>query len=94
MAVLWKRKNAHRATVLLRSVARDMNIRVTVTFDTLSSSIPCINLMSKISLKHEIKEPQLVPYPCVCGNASYNVVFNYLKQNVLLDNTNFPIMLL
>lgn len=36
MAVLWRRKNVHRTTVLLRSVAQDINIRVTITFDTVT----------------------------------------------------------
>lgn len=32
-----------------------------------------------------LKNPQPVPHSCVCGNASYNAVFNYMKQNVPLD---------
>lgn len=87
------RKNARRATLVLRILAQDMNRRSTVTFDTqlLDGSIPCINLLSSISLKYEIKEPQLVPHPCLCGNASYDAVFNHTKQNVLLDIQTSPL---
>lgn len=66
--------------------------RLTVTFDTfepwLSSSIPCINLLSNVWLKYEIKEPQLPRF--ICGNVPYNAVFNDLKQSVPSDVQTSP----
>lgn len=63
------RKNSHGGTLVLGSLVQDMNRRPTVTFDTqlLSGSIPCINLLLKISLKYEIKEPQLFPHLLFVG---------------------------
>ena len=87
MAVPQVRKNAHRAKLVLGAPGQETNLRFTVTFDTqsLSASIPCMNLLPQISLTHEIKEPQLAPHTCICENASHNAVFDYTKQNVLLD---------
>lgn len=69
VTVTQRRKNAHRATLALGTLAQDTTARSTVTFDTqlLAGCIPCINFLSKISLKYEIKEPRLVPNPEFVG---------------------------
>lgn len=62
------RKNARRVTLLLRTLGSGYEYH-TVTFDTqlLSGSILRINLLSKVSLKYEIKKPQRAPHPALVG---------------------------